>query len=115
MDYLTHSVKEFSFKCLSVIIYKQFIVSFVKLIMLSWQPIILYNFHNMRVTWLLYHFFKLQVHILNGLENISIFNFGNCDLSDMTSCSVKRASYCRRFQKISEVRRFPFDDSLSRL
>ena len=27
----------------------------------------------MRVTWLFHHFFKLQVHILHGLENISIF------------------------------------------
>ena len=66
--------KEFSFKCLSVMVYEQFIVSIVELIMLSWQSILLYNFHNMTVTWLFYHFFKLQVHILNGLENISIFN-----------------------------------------
>ena len=28
----------------------------------------------MRVIWLFYHFFKIQVHILHGLENISIFN-----------------------------------------
>ena len=28
----------------------------------------------MRVTWLFQHFFKLQVHILHSLENISIFN-----------------------------------------
>ena len=66
-------------------LYEQFIVSIVELIMLSWQPILLYNFHNMRVTWLLYHFFKLQVHILYSLENISIFNIRNCDLSDVTS------------------------------
>ena len=66
--------EEFSCKCLSVMIYEQFIVSIVKLIMLSLQPILLYNFHNMRVTWLFYHFFKLQVHIFHGLENISIFN-----------------------------------------
>ena len=66
--------KEFSFKCLSVMIYEQFIVSIVELIMLSWQPILLYNFHNMTVIWLFCHFFKLQVYILNGLENISIFN-----------------------------------------
>ena len=66
--------KEFSFKCLSVMIYEQFIVSIVELIMLSWQPILLYNFHNITVTWLFCHFFKLQVYILNGLENISIFN-----------------------------------------
>ena len=44
--------EELSFKCLSVMIYEQFIVSTVELIMLSWQPILLYNFHNMRVTWL---------------------------------------------------------------
>ena len=55
-------------------IYEQFIVSIVELIMLSWQPILLYNFHNMRVTWLFYDFLKLQVHILHSLENISIFN-----------------------------------------
>ena len=67
-------IKEFSFKCFSVMIYEQFIVSIVELIMLSSQPILLYNFHNMRVTWSFYHFFKLQVHILHGLENISIFN-----------------------------------------
>ena len=36
--------------------------------------VLLYNFHNMRVAWLFYHFFKLQVHILHSLENISIFN-----------------------------------------
>ena len=76
--------KEFSFKCFSVMIYEQFIVSIVELIMLSWQPILLHNFHNMRVPWLFYHFFKLQVHILHGLENISIFNLWklwNCNLS----------------------------------
>ena len=38
--------KEFSFKCLSVMIYEQFIVSIVELIMLSWQPILLYNFQR---------------------------------------------------------------------
>ena len=65
--------KEFLFKCLSVMIYEQY-VSNVELIMLSWQPILLYNFHNTRITWLFCHFFKLQVHILHGLENISIFN-----------------------------------------
>ena len=32
---------------------------------------LLHNFHNMRVTWLFCHFFKLQVHILNSLENIN--------------------------------------------
>ena len=41
--------EEFSFKCLSIMIYEQFIVSIVELIMLSRQ-LILYNFHNMRVT-----------------------------------------------------------------
>ena len=66
--------EEFLFKCLSVMIYEQFIVSIVEWIMLSWQPILLYNFHNMRVTWLFYDFFKLQVHILHSLENISTFN-----------------------------------------
>ena len=66
--------EEFSFKCLSVMIYEQFIVSIVQLIMLSWQLILLHNFHNVRVTWIFYHFFKLQVHILHSLENISILN-----------------------------------------
>ena len=28
----------------------------------------------MRATWLFYHFLKLEVHILHGLENISISN-----------------------------------------
>ena len=55
-------------------IYEQFIVSIVELIMFSWQPISLYNFHNIRVNWLFYHLFKLQVHILHILEKISIFN-----------------------------------------
>ena len=41
--------EEFSFKCLSVMIYGQFIVSIVELIMLSWQPTLVYSFHNMRV------------------------------------------------------------------
>ena len=62
--------KESSFKCLSVMIYEQFIVSIVELIMFPWQPILSYNFHNIKVTWLFYHFFKLQGHILHGLENI---------------------------------------------
>ena len=62
--------EEFLFKCLSVMIYEQFIVSIVELIMLSWQLILLHNFHNMRVTSLFYHFFKLQVHILHSLGNI---------------------------------------------
>ena len=66
--------KESSFKCFLFMIYEQFIVSIVELIMLYWQPILLHNFHNMRVTWLFYHFSKFQVHILYGLENISMFN-----------------------------------------
>ena len=66
--------KELSFRFLSVMICEQFIVSIVELIMLSSQPILSYNFHNTRVIWLLYHFFKEQVYILHGLENISIFN-----------------------------------------
>ena len=41
--------------------------------------------------------------------------FVNYDLSDMTSFSVKWASNFRRFPKISEVRRFPLGDSLTRL
>ena len=28
----------------------------------------------MRAIWLFYHFLKSEVHILHGLENISIFN-----------------------------------------
>ena len=64
--------EEFSFKCLSVISYEQFIVSIVELIMLSRQQILLHNFRNMRVTWLFYHFLKSQVHILHSLENISV-------------------------------------------
>ena len=58
----------------SVMIYEQFVVSIVELIMLSWQPILSYNFHDMRVTWLFYHFFKQQVHVLHGLENVSNLN-----------------------------------------
>ena len=66
--------KEFLFKCLSDMSYEQFIVSVVELITLSWQTILSYNFHNMKAIWLFYHFLKLEVHILRGLENISIFN-----------------------------------------
>ena len=58
-------------------IYEQFIGSIVELIMLSWQQILLYNFYNITVTWLFYHFFKLKVHILHNWENISIFNTWN--------------------------------------
>ena len=39
--------KEFMFKCLSVMSYEQFIDSMVEPIMLSWQQILIYNFHNM--------------------------------------------------------------------
>ena len=81
-------------------IYEQFIVSLVELIMLSWQS---YNYHNMRVTWLFCDFFKLQIHILQSLENISILIFGNCDLSDVTFFGETSQS----FLKISEARRFP--------
>ena len=42
--------EEFSLKCLSVMIYKQLNVSIAESIMLLWQPILLYNFHNTRVT-----------------------------------------------------------------
>ena len=77
------------FKYLSVMIYEQFIVSIVELIMLSWQPILLYNSHNMTVIWLFCHFFKLQVHILHGLKISQLLIFGNCDLSDVKSFSVK--------------------------
>ena len=66
--------KDFLLKSLSVMIYEQFMVSVVELIMLSWHQILLHNFQNTRVTWLFYHFFKVEVYILHGLENISIFN-----------------------------------------
>ena len=85
--------EEFLFKCLSVMIYEQFIVSIVELIMLSWQPILLYNFHNMRVTWLFYHFFKLQVHILHRLENIPMFNIWKLWLVRCGVIFSERASY----------------------
>ena len=91
--------EEFLFKCLSVMIYEQFIVSIVELIMLSWQPILLYNFHNMRVTWFFYHFFKLQVHILHSLENISIFNIWKFWL---VSCDVIFSGTSLILPKMSE-------------
>ena len=72
MNYLAHCVN--SFMCLSVMSYEQFIVSIVELIILSWQQILLYNFNSMRATWLFYHVFRLEVHILHGLENILIFD-----------------------------------------
>ena len=106
--------EEFLLKCLSVMIYEQF-VSIVELIMLSWQLILLHNFHNMRVTWLFYHFFKLQVHILHRLGNIWIFNIWKLWLVRCDVISVERASYYRRCPKLSEVRRFPFGDSLTQL
>ena len=80
-------------------IYEQFIVSIVEMIMLSWQPILLYNFHNMRVTWLFYHFFKLQVHILHSLENISIFNIWKLWL---VSCDVIFSGTSLILPKMSE-------------
>ena len=107
--------EEFLFKCLSVIIYERFIVSIVELIMLSWQPILLYNFHNTKVTWLFItsSSFKFISYIAWKISQFLIF--GNCDLSDMTSFSVERASYYRRCPKISEVRRLPFGGSLTHL
>ena len=111
-DYLTH-ISRSSHLCLSVMIYEQFIVFIVQQIMLSWQSILVHNFHNMRITWLIYHFFKLQVQILYGLENTSSFNILKLWL--VTSFSAKRASYYRRFPKISELWRFPFGDALTQL
>ena len=104
--------EEFLFKCLSVMIYEQFIVSIVELIMLSWQPILLHNFHNMRVTWLFYHFFKLQVHTLHSLENIWIFNIWKLLL---VRCDVIFSGTSLILPKMSETfwRRFPFGDSLT--
>ena len=91
--------KEFSLKCLSVMIYKQFIVSIVELIMLSWQQILLHSFQNTGVTWLFYHFFKLKVRMLHGLGNISILIFGNCDLSYVTSFQSHISEDFRKFLK----------------
>ena len=80
--------KEFSFKCLSVMIYEQFIVSIVELMML---PILLYNFH-------LAGFSITSSSYLTWLgKYLNFLKFGNCDLSDVTSFSVKRASYYRKF------------------
>ena len=105
--------EEFLFKCLSVMIYEQF-GSIVELIMLSWQPILLHNFHNMRVTWLFYHFFKLQVHILHNLGNIWIFNIWKLWL---VRCEVIFSGTSLILPKMSETvwRRFPFGDSLTQL
>ena len=66
--------KEFMLTCLSIMSFEQFIVSIVELIILSWQQKLLHNFNNMRATWLFCHFVKLEVYILHGLENISMFN-----------------------------------------
>ena len=90
-------------------------VSIVELIMLSWQLILLHNFHNMRVTWLFYHFFKLQVNILHSLGNIWIFNIWKLWLVRCDVISVEQASYYQRCPKLSEVKRFPFGDSLTQL
>ena len=107
--------EEFLFKCLSVMIYEQFIVSIVELIMLSWQLILLHNFHNMRVTWLFYHFFKLQVHILHSLGNIWIFNIWKLWL---VRCDVIFSGTSLILPKMSETfwsKEIPFGDSLTQL
>ena len=57
----------------------------------------------MSATWLFYHFLKLEVHILHGLENISILIFGNYDLSDITSFSVKWASHENGLTDYSDI------------
>ena len=64
-----------------------------------------------RVTWLFYHFFVLQVDILHCLENISIINIWKLSL---VRCDVIFSETIFPFSKISEVRRFPFDDPVSR-
>ena len=95
--------KEFLFKCLSIKSYEQFIFSIVEVIMLSWQQILSYNFYNMIVTCLFYHFLKLEVHILHGLGIISIFNDWKLWI---VICDVKfgeTSLVFRRFPKISEV------------
>ena len=102
--------KKFMFKCLSVMSYEQFIISIVELIMLARQQILIYDFHNTRVSWFFHHFFKLQVHILHGLENISFINIWK---SSLVRCDVIFSETCVIFPKISEVRRFPFGDCLT--
>ena len=69
MDYLHEALSnKFSLKRLLVMIYEQFMVSIVELIMLSWQQLLSHNFQNTRVTWLSCRFFRLQVsHILHDL------------------------------------------------
>ena len=73
--------------------------------MLLWQQILL--FHSSRVIWLFYYFLQLQVHILHGLENISIFNIWKLSL---VRCYVNFSETSLMFPKISQVRRFPFGD-----
>ena len=73
--------------------------------MLSWQLILLYNFHNMRVTWLFYQLFKLQVYIL----------FGNCDLSDVTSFLVEQAFQVIPHHGNHQKRRTSFESYLIEL
>ena len=91
--------------------YEQFIVSVVELIMLARQQISVCDFHNTRVTWLFYHFFKLQVHILHGLENISIINIWKLSFA---RCDVIFSETSLIFPKISEGG-VPIGDSLTRL
>ena len=69
----------------------------------------------MRTTGLLYHFFKLEVHILHGLENISTFNIRKLSLVRCDVIFGELSLIFRRFTKISEVRRFLFGDFLPRL
>ena len=57
------------------------------------------DIHNMRDTWLFYHFFKLQVHILHCLANISIFNIWKVWL---VGCDVILSETILIISKISE-------------
>ena len=66
----------------------------------------------MRATWLFHHFLKLEVHILDGLENIPIFNIWKIWLVRYDVIFSKMKG---RFPTISEAWRFPFGDSLTRL
>ena len=59
----------------------------------------------MSATWLFYHFLKLEVHVLHGLENISIFNFWKLWLVRYDTIFGEMSLI---FPKISEVKRFPF-------
>ena len=104
--------EEFSFKCLSVMIYEQFIVSIV---MLSWHRhyyIIFITRESLGFS-ITFSSYKFMSCIDQKISQFLIF--GNCDLSDVTSFSVERAPYHRRCPKISELRRFPFGDSLTQL